>query len=229
MSSAMVEPVVVFDFDGTLVHGDSMTRFALAYLSENRRRALLVLTCLPLAALLMLFRKTRSPGVSLFCWSLTFRLGRRTFVSALRHFAETTLVRHANEATLAELAARLSRGETIVVATAAPPVLVRGLMRGRGLAGVRIAGTRLVGCAGGLVTRPHCIGEAKLRELRRRFGLTQWAHVYTDSALDLPLARHARSVTLVGVGARTRRRFERLLGASAVRVLGDTPERRLAR
>ena len=227
---SMLAPVVVFDFDGTLVHGDSFTRFALEYLLENRWRALLVLPCLPFVAALMLFRPTLSPGVSLFCWSLTFGLGQRPFVAALRRFAEKTLPRYVNERALAELSDRLARGETIVVATAAPPVLVRTLLRARRLAGVRIAGTRLVRCAGGLVTRPHCIGETKLHELRRKFGLTEWDHVYTDSALDLPLARRACAVTLVEASARTLRRFEHTLGRSAaVRVLRDAPRRALPR
>ena len=212
--------VSVFDFDGTLVHGDSVTRFAVAYLLRRPARLLFMLPFLPASVALLPFHATRTPGVSLFWWALTCGTPARPLVEALRTFAETTLSAHVNETTFAELTARLARDEDVVIATAAPPVIVHGLLRARRLRGARIAGTRCVRRLGGLVTSPHCIGETKVTELRRRFGLEAWDEVYTDSAFDLPIIRRAASVTLVEPSKRTLLRVQRALGNRVpVRVL----------
>jgi phosphatidylglycerophosphatase C len=221
---AAESPVVVFDFDGTLVHGDSVTRFAIDYLLHRPGRLLFVLPFLPAAAACLPFHRTRTPGVSLFWWALSFGTRSRRLVEALRAYAESELVQHINEASFAELRDRLARGESVVIATAAPPVIVRGLFRARGLAGARIAGTHTARCCGGLVTSPHCIGETKVHELERRFGLSAWTEVYTDSALDLPIMRRAAAVTLVEPSKFTLARVERALGAAVrLRVLRDGP------
>jgi phosphatidylglycerophosphatase C len=204
-------PVAVFDFDGTLVHGDSVTRFAIDYLLRRPGRLLFMLPFLPASVALFPFHATRTPGVSLFWWALTCGTRTRPLVEALKHFAETTLAEHVNETTFAELAARLARDEDVVIATAAPSVIVRGLLRARRLHGARIAGTRCARRFGGLVTNPHCIGAVKVTELRRRFGLDGWAEVYTDSAFDLPIIGRAASVTLVEPSERTLDRVERSL------------------
>jgi phosphatidylglycerophosphatase C len=214
--------VAVFDFDGTLVHGDSVTRFAVAYLLRRPGRLLFVLPFLPAALACLPFHRTLTPGVSLFWWALSYGTRSRPLVQAMRRYAETELVRHVNEATLAELRLHLARGQAVVIATAAPPVIVRGLLRARRIEGPRIAGTRTARRLGGLVTRPHCIGETKVRELARRFGLEAWAEVYTDSAFDLPLIRRAAAVTLVEPSGRTLARIERALARGVrLRVLRD--------
>ena len=214
--------VAVFDFDGTLVHGDSVTRFAVGYLLRRPARLLFVLPFLPPALACLPFHSTRTPGVSLFWWALSFGTRARPLVEAMRRFAEVELARHVNEATFAELCAHVARGETIVIATAAPPVIVRGLLRARHVDGARVAGTRTARCWGGLIARPHCIGETKVRELERRFGLSAWAEVYTDSSFDLPIVRRASAVTLVEPSRRTLAKIKRALGQGVpLRVLRD--------
>ena len=214
--------VAVFDFDGTLVHGDSVTRFAVGYLIRHPARLLFVLPFLPPALACMPFHRTRTPGVSLFWWALSFGTRARPLVEAMRHFAELELARHVNEAAFAELRAHVARGEASVIATAAPPVIVRGLLRARRVGGVRIAGTRTTRRWGGLIANPHCIGETKVSELERRFGLSAWTEVYTDSSFDLPIIRRASAVTLVEPSRQTLARIKRVLERGVrLRVLRD--------
>jgi phosphatidylglycerophosphatase C len=217
------EPVlVVFDFDGTLVHGDSITGFAFEYLRARPLRLLSMLPLLPLALVLMLMGPTRSAGVSFFWWLLTWGTRARVVGEALRRYARATLPPRGNTASLAALALHLEQGHTVIVATAAPACVVRELLRARGLPPGRVVGTRLARRMGGLVARPHCIGETKVHELERQFGLTRWSEVYSDSALDLPLMRRASSVTLVQPSAFLIARVERALGGRIpVRVLHD--------
>jgi len=217
------EPVlVVFDFDGTLIHGDSITGFALAYLSARPLRLLLMLPLLPFVSVAMLVGPTRSAGVSSFWWLLTWGTRARVVGEALRRYTRATLGPRGNGAALAALAAHVAQGHAVIVATAAPACVVRYFLRVRGLAPARVVGTRVERRLGGLVTRPHCIGETKVHELERRFGITRWSEVYSDSALDLPLMRRSSAVTLVDPGALSRARVEReLSGRMPVRVLRD--------
>jgi len=214
--------VVVFDFDGTLVHGDSVTGFAIEYVRARPLRLLVMLPFLPLALVLMLVAATRSPGVSFFWWLLTWGTRARIVGEALRKYCRTTLAARGNVATLGALADHAKKGDTVIVATAAPPGVVRHLLRARGLPPVRVVGTLVKRRLGGLVTHPHCIGAVKVRELERRFGITRWAEVYSDSALDLPLMRGASAVVLVEPNAVSRSLVERALaGKVPVRVLHD--------
>lgn len=196
--------MVVFDFDGTLVRGDSVTGFAVEYLLKRPGRLLFVLPCLPFAVMLMLFGRTRSAGVSWFWWQLTFGTRARPLALALARYAGTTLAERGNAATLGEFAAHLGQGNAVVVATAAPALIVHRLLAAKGLVGARVVGTRVLRRFGGLVARPHCIGETKVSELARRFGLASWDEVYSDSALDLPLMRRASAVTLVAPSRHSR-------------------------
>ncbi|HWP09496.1 MAG TPA: HAD family hydrolase [Polyangiaceae bacterium] len=215
--------VVVFDFDGTLVHGDSVTGFAIEYLRARPLRLLLMLPFLPLALLLMLVGASRSAGVSFFWWLLTWGTRARVVGEALRTYTRRTLAQRGNGATLAALADHDKKGDLVIVATAAPASVVHHLLRARGLPPARVVGTLVKRRFGGLVTRPHCIGAVKVRELERRLGITRWAEVYSDSALDLPLMRQASAVILVEPNAMSRSLVERALaGKVPVRVLRDS-------
>ena len=200
--------LVVFDFDGTLVHGDSMTGFAVEYLLRRPGRLLLLVPTLPLALTLMLVGPTRTLGVTVFWWLLTCGTPTRPLARALKAYARTTLAARGNVTTLAAFAEHLGRGDRVVIATAAPALVVHEFLRQRGLAGARVVGTLLLRCSGGLVTAPHCIGATKVTELERRLGVTQWAAVYSDSALDLPLMRRASAVTLVRASRMARARIQ---------------------
>ncbi|HXK19819.1 MAG TPA: haloacid dehalogenase-like hydrolase [Polyangiaceae bacterium] len=210
--------VVVFDFDGTLVSRDSFIDFSLRYCLRRPLRLLLIGAVLPAAALLRLRSSTAASSALL--WAMTVGSSTRRFVLALRTYAKGTLPAYASDAIFAELSRHLRDGSRVVIATGTLPTLVRGLLRARELGMLPIVGSRLRRQWGGLVVATHCVGRAKVAELRKQLGIVAWSNVYTDSFADRSLLRGARDITLVSPSERTLLRTRRLIdSATGLRVL----------
>lgn len=213
---------MVFDFDGTLVAGDSFTGFCLRHCRRSALRFAVCLGVLPLVALLFLPLATRRFSARLFMWALTLGVSTRDIARALRAHSVERLSRRVDEAAFRELERWQAAGAEVVIATGTLPSLVRPLLDRRGLSGVRVIGSRLVRRFGGLVPEVHCIGPTKVAELERWIGARAWHWTYTDSAMDLPLMRCAGAVTLVGASPRTVRRVRReLAGDIPIHVWGE--------
>jgi phosphatidylglycerophosphatase C len=210
-------PVVVFDFDGTLVSRDSVLDFCFRYAARRPHRWLLVALAVPLAALCRL--RSLSAAASVLLWSLTAGASLKGFVHALRRYAERVLPSFAHEELFAELSRELALGRRVVVATGTLPALVRGLLRARGLPPLSVVGSRLRCRHGGLVVATHCVGRVKAQELERRLHIRAWDAVYTDSWADRSLMRGALQVTLVAPSPALLERVQRLEGARSLRVL----------
>jgi phosphatidylglycerophosphatase C len=213
-SAAAPRPVVVFDFDGTLVNRDSFFDFAVGHCLARPGRLLLLVALLPVALLLAL--RSRTAGGSTLLWAMTVGLSTRRFVLLIRRYARGTLPGYAHEAIFREFERHVREGSRVVIATASVPVMVRGLFSARGLRMPPIVGSRLRRKWGGLIAETHCIGSVKVRELSRRLGIGEWSAVYTDSFADRSLLRRARDITLVGPSARTLTLTQQLVGEGAV-------------
>jgi phosphatidylglycerophosphatase C len=210
--------VVIFDFDGTLVGRDSIIDFSLRYCARRPARLLAVAAAAPLALLMRL--RSASSAASVLLWAMTVGASTRQFVLALRRYAKLTLPGYAHEAIFSELTRHLDAGDRVVIATGSVPLLARGLLGARGLARLPVVGSRMRRRWGGLVATTHCVGNVKVCELKRKFGIESWLSVYTDSFADRALMSRARDVTLVGPSAGTLRRTQQLVGDSAaLRVL----------
>ena len=211
-------PVVVFDFDGTLVNRDSLFDFSVRYCLKRPARLLLLAAVLPWAGL----RALRSPeaALSVLLWAMTLGASTRSLVRELRRYGREVLPSYANEVIFGELTRHVRAGDHVLIATGSVPLLVRALFTARGLPWLPIAGTRLRRKWGGLIAETHCTGETKVRELRRRFGIHHWSAVYTNSFADCPLMRDTSDITLVGPSPRTLQRTRRLVGRdTALRVM----------
>ncbi len=209
--------LVVFDFDGTLVQRDSFLDFSLRYCLARPARLVLALALMPLAALFRL--RSLAAAASVLLWGMTFGVSTRLFLAELRRYGREVLPGLVNPAVFAELERHLGEGRTVVVATGTVPLLVRALVRSRGLAPIPVVGTRLRRRFGGFVADTHCIGRTKVRELERRLGITAWTTVYTDSFADRALLRAASEVVLVTPSERTLSRTRLLVSADKLRVL----------
>lgn len=211
----------VFDFDDTLIHGESTGCWLRVQLRASWWRKALVLLLAPLWGLQMQFARSRKRGVSLLLWATTLgyspgRLQRSfdAFAQAFRN-GQTPLRWH--EAVCAELDAGLRRGERAVVVTAAPQALAAALLRTR-WPRLAVLGSTLRQFRRGWVGEVYCRGAVKLEVLARKGYLPPFTSAYSDSIVDLPLFENARTRIFVGTDAASLRELDRR---------GLTPERRL--
>lgn len=206
--------VVVFDFDGTLVRRDSFLDFCVRYCVRRPARLLFVVALSPLSLLLLATRSQGAAG-SVLLWAMTIGSSTRSFVLALRSYARETLPAYAQDAIFEELTQRARAGSRVVIATGSVPVLVHELLAARKLDRLAVVGTRLRRKWGGLVAVHHCTGQVKVDELGRRYGISTWHAVYTNSFADRPLLRGASEITLVCPSPGTVTSSQRMLGAAA--------------
>lgn len=180
--------LAVFDFDGTVLRGNTWHLFFAEQLRERRIRAPWLLTALAI-------RRTRLVSAE---WLQDQALAPwrgqslRAVEEIARVFYETQLRPRLRPAALAEISRHRAQGDEVVVVSAAWDVLLApfaaefGVTRWAGTP-VAFAGDR---CAGRLAA--HLLrGEAKAAWLRQTFSgqAVDWAgsHAYGDEAADLPM------------------------------------------
>jgi phosphatidylglycerophosphatase C len=187
---------VIFDFDGTLIKGDSFAQFITRSLTKDWFRWPLLLLIAPWAAVMMRFRLTRTSGISGFVWAMSLGWSARSFVRRLKRFADTRLLIDAKPLVFDQLRAHQQNGDQVLIVTGTLPLIVRRVLRAQRIAGVRVIGSRLQPRWGGWIAHRHNIGQAKVRALASA-GLHQYDVVYTDSRADLPMVRRAQRVVWV--------------------------------
>ena len=202
----------LFDFDDTLIHGDSTGRWIRAQLSKSWWRRALVVLLLPAWALLMRIPSSRKRGVSLLLWATTlgYSAGRlqRSFEQFALDFQRGETVLRWNEGVCAELDGTLRRGSRAVVVTAAPQALAVAMLHTR-WPRLAVLGSSLRLHRKGWVGDVYCRGATKLDVLARKGYLPPFAAVYSDSSTVLPLFQNARMCAFVGSDAASLRELDR--------------------
>ncbi len=208
-------PLVVFDFDHTLYHGDSGSHLFKWLIERAWWRRLLALLIAPIAGPMVAFLPTRRAGISAFVWVGTLGVHDRASLDALidRYVEEH---REAIRARLLPIALEVFRnhrdaGDRVVVATGAPPELARAILAFVAHADVPVLGTLLGPKLGGMGVIRHCHYAMKMTMLRDA-GFTQpIAHAYSDSSADLPLLHAAQQPVVVNPKVSNIALFRRVL------------------
>lgn len=203
---------VVFDLDGTLLDGDSASIWMIDRIKRSAWRTLLAIMALPIALPLTLYAPSRRIGGSIFLWIATIGLTE----TALRH-SFALFATNVSEgkgvawrtAGIAKLEKHIIRGETTLIATAAPAWLAESLIETLPFQ-VPVVGSVLSRYLGGWVARYHCRHQAKCDAINRAGFGERWAVAYSDSADDGPLLARATSAFLVNASSQTTRRLARL-------------------
>ncbi len=216
----MTTPVVLFDFDGTLVRGDSVAGYLLRHLLRGGllRRAIAVLA-LPLFAPLFLWWRSAFIAAGFYGWLGSVGRSDAWLAAARDRWLAECVARREQlliAPALARMREHLARGERVIVVTGAETGLARALWAVLGGPDVEFIGSTVRRGLGGRVPVDHVIGPRKLTALARLGLRPPFAAMYSDSARDLPLLRASRSAVMVEPRGKHLQRVQRFLPAVEV-------------
>ncbi|PKM06434.1 MAG: hypothetical protein CVV17_02300 [Gammaproteobacteria bacterium HGW-Gammaproteobacteria-7] len=209
-------PTVLFDFDGTLVRGDSGARFLKAMIEPSLPRRVLALAGVPLLLPAFSWWRSARAMTSAYLWLATVGRNadeldamRRAFIARCVGRQDALLIAPAVQ----RLVGHLDAGHRVAIVTGSEERLARELWAALGGPAVPVwVGSRFRAGLGGWLPERHCFGPRKLHALAEAGIHPPFHTVYTDSARDLPLLRHARTPVLVAPGRSTLRRVRREFG-----------------
>ncbi|MBN8737218.1 MAG: haloacid dehalogenase-like hydrolase [Xanthomonadales bacterium] len=209
--------VVLFDFDGVLIHGDTFGGFVRDRYARGWWRKALLLLAAPWLLLAMPFsrRTVLRTLVRVGLLGLSearYRELAGTFAAALVHRP-----RQFSREGLQALRRHVAAGDRVLIVTGCEDTLVRGVLEGLGVEGVEVLASRLQAGWFGVRSAWHNIGPRKVESLARH-GIDAWQLAYSDSSQDLPMLALAVEAVLVNATPRSCMRVEKALGRSVTRV-----------
>ncbi len=208
--------VVLFDFDGVLIRGDTFAMFMRDRYARVRWRKGLVLVLSPWFLLTLPFSRRRVLRSLVHLGLLGLDEARyrdlaQAFAVALVHQPG----RFCREG-LSALRRHQAAGDRIVIVTGCEESLVRGVLAELGITDVEVLASRLRPGRLGMRSEWHNIGRRKV-ELLARHGIEAWQVAYSDSSQDLPMLALAAEAVLVNATPKLCKRVEKALGRSVTR------------
>ncbi len=209
--------VVLFDFDGVLIRGDTFAMFMRERYTRARWRKGLVLLSSLWLLLLASFSRRRASRTLVHLGLLgvneaRYRALAKTFAMALARQPG----RFRREG-LRALRQHQMAGDRIVIVTGCEESLVRCVLAELGVADVEVLASRLRAGRLGMRSDWHNVGQRKV-ELLARNGIDAWQVAYSDSKQDLPMLSLATEAVLVNATPKLCKRVEKALGRSVMRV-----------
>ncbi len=206
---------IVFDFDHTLYDGDSGSHLFAWLIRRAWWRRLLALLIAPVAGPMVAWLPTRRHGISAFVWAGTVGMHRSRDLDAL---IDEYVAIHADEIrrrllpdALKVLHLHRARGDTVIVATGAPPELARAILDFVAHDDLPVIGTEIGPRFGGVVATRHCHHAMKMAMIRDAGYTASIDAAYSDSTADLPLLLSARRPVVVNPKPGSVEIFRRLL------------------
>ncbi|HWU77416.1 MAG TPA: HAD family hydrolase [Rhodanobacter sp.] len=216
-TEAQQRRVVLFDFDGVLIHGDSFYLFMRERYRRSLWRRLLALLSLPLLLLLLPFSR-RWPMRTLVRIAL-LGLGERGYREAANAFA-ATLARRPKQFCrdgLQTLRRHQAQGDRVIVVTGCEHTLASGILQQLGLVDLEVLASQLRPGWVGMRLHWHNVGRRKVQSLARH-GLVSWQMAYGDSMHDAPMLKIAAEAVLVNGTPKLCKKVEKALGRAVSRV-----------
>ncbi|GGY28126.1 hypothetical protein GCM10008098_21540 [Rhodanobacter panaciterrae] len=214
---AALPRVVLFDFDGVLIHGDAFYLFIRERYRRSWWRTLLALLSTPLLLLQLPF--SRRLPVRVLVRIALFGLGERSYQAAAKAFA-ASLARRSRQFCrdgLQALRRHQVQGDRVIVVTGCEHTLVSGILQQLGLTDLEILASQLR--PGWLGMRPlrHNVGRRKVKTLAEH-GVTAWQVAYGDSMFDVAMLKPATEAVLVNGTPALCKKVEKALGRAITRV-----------
>lgn len=212
--------VVLFDFDGVLVVGDSFARVLRGLIGERWWRRALALALAPLALPLLLSDRGKGAGAAIYMRVALLGADADALDARLRDFGQALARNPArvHAEAVAALRVHLDQGDRVLVVSGSEQRLVAEVLATLGIAGVEVVASRLVHERGRWRVERHCFGVRKVEALRS-LGLEAWDVAYSDSLSDLPMLAGARRPVLVNASDAALDQAKRRLGRAPARTL----------
>ena len=206
--------VVLFDFDGVLMHGDAFSRFVRSRFRQSWWRALLALLVLPVLLPFYAIRSLRIPIIGVLVRISLLGLSPSRFEALIRAFASELVgkPRIFIRDGISAMRRHIVEGDRVVIVTGCEETLVRAIFDSIGLPDLEIIASRLRGGRLGMCKLVHNFGSAKPGQIALRGISEPWDLAYSDSAHDIPMLKRATEAVLVNADARTSLRVRRALG-----------------
>ena len=212
--------LVLFDFDGVLVHGDTFGLFMRERYARAWWREGLVLAASPWLLLALPFSRRRVLRALVRIGLLG--VGDARYRTLADGFADTLVHRPHQFCRdgVGALRRHLAAGDRVIIVTGCEETLARGVLARLGLDGVEVLASRLRAGRLGMRSEWHNVGARKVELLGQR-GVVAWQVAYSDSIQDLPMLAPAVDAILVNGSPRLCRRVEQALGRNVRRVEWD--------
>ena len=209
--------VVLFDFDGVLIHGDAFYLFMRERYRNSLWRKLLALLCAPLLLLQLPFSR-RLPVRTLVRVAL-LGVGEKRYQAAANAFAVSLAHRPRQFCRdgLQTLRRHQAQGDRVIVVTGCEHALVSGILQQLGLTNLEVLASRLRRGWFGMRPQWHNVGRRKV-QLLAQHGLTAWQVAYGDSIHDAAMLKLAAEAVLVNGTPTLCKKVERALGRAVTRV-----------
>jgi phosphatidylglycerophosphatase C len=215
-SAETARRVVLFDFDGVLIRGDTFAMFMRNRYARTRWRKSLVLLLSPWFLLVLPFSRRRVLRSLVHLGLLGLDEARyRDLAQAFAAGLVRQPGRFCREG-LSVLRRHQAAGDRIVIVTGCEESLVRGVLAELGITNVEVFASRLRPGRLGMRSDWHNIGRRKV-ELLARHGIEAWQVAYSDSSQDLPMLALAAEAVLVNATPKLCKRVEKALGRSVTR------------
>jgi len=216
-ASVATARVVLFDFDGVLMHGDAFRLFMRERYARSPWRGLLAFVCLPLLLVQLPF--SRRLPVHMLVRIALLGVGSKRYQVAACDFAALLARRPRQFCRDGLLALRRhhAAGDRVIVVTGCEHVLVNGILQQLGLTDLEVLASQLRPGWLGMRSHWHNVGVRKVLRLAQH-GLTAWQVAYSDSLQDVPMFKHASEVVLVNGTSTLCKKVEKALGRVISRV-----------